>query len=232
MDGIDISKLNVSLESHLLETLKPLPGLLPPHLADELKAYIPDAPKNVIPYTTLLAISQWSRTPEGIEKLKAHTPSLDSSNYMMVSLLAGVKTSPERNFGSYIPPPEPDQLAAQQKRERQEITTILNGLLSVLGVGFATWWAADKLHWKNHWRMLLALGAALIVAIAEGGLFIIRRSRQGASDTRRKSRLKAQAARHKKIDGDEGEMDETISVKPQSPEHTKSPTGNLRQRRL
>lgn len=152
MDGGDTTKLNVSLEPHLLEVLKPLTDLLPPPLADELKAY---TLTDMIPYSTLLAVSHWSRTPEGTEKLQAHCPPLQTSSYMMVSLLAGVKTSPERVLGSYRPPPEPEQLAAQQKRERQEITAILNALLSIVGVGFATWWAADKLHWSNQWVQCL-----------------------------------------------------------------------------
>ncbi|KXN86552.1 hypothetical protein AN958_09856 [Leucoagaricus sp. SymC.cos] len=155
MDGLDTSKLNVSLEPHLMEALRPLPDLLPPALAGELKSYISEAAQGVIPYSTLLAISQWSRTPEGSEKLRENSLPLNSSSYMMVSLLAGVKTSPERVFGSYTPPPDPEQIAEQQKRERKEITAILNALLSVFGVGFATWWAADKLHWKNQWVQCL-----------------------------------------------------------------------------
>ncbi|KAJ3571909.1 hypothetical protein NP233_g3433 [Leucocoprinus birnbaumii] len=232
MDTLDISKLNVSLESHLVEKLKPLSDLLPPALAEELKPYVPDATKDVIPYSTLLAISQWSRTTEGKKKLSKRTP-LDSSDYMMVSLLAGTTTSPERNYGSYVPPPEPEELAARQKRERQEITAILNGLLSIFGVGFATWWAGDKLHWKNHWRVLLALASALIVAVAESGLFIIWRSRQSSSGTRIKSRSKAPGARHKKDDNDGNEVgDSKIDSIVHSSEQMKSPTSNLRQRRL
>jgi hypothetical protein len=151
MDGGDTGKLNVSFEPHLLEVLSPLPDLLPSVLADELRAYITDTSTNMIPYSILLAISQWSRTPEGREKLEAYSPPLKSSVYMMVSLLAGVKTSPERILGLYTPPPELEELAARQKRERQEITIILNALLSIFGVGFATWWASDKLHWSNQW---------------------------------------------------------------------------------
>ena len=153
MDGIDTSKLKVSLEPHLLKILKPLPDLLPLTLAEELKIYVSDVSSDTIPYSTLLTISQWSRTLEGREKLEAYT--LNPNDYMMVSLLAGVKTSPERNFGAYVSLSEPEQLAEQQKRERQEITAIIDGLLSVLCVGFATWWASDKLHWQNHWVRIL-----------------------------------------------------------------------------
>lgn len=151
MASDDTSNLNVSLEPHLIDTLEPLLTVLPNPLADELNGYISDTPKGIIPYSTLLAISQWSRTPEGKEKLHTHTPPLNPSSFMMVSLLAGVKTSPERNFGTYKPPPQPEQLAEQQKRERKEITAILNALLSIFGVGFSAWWAADKLHWKEQW---------------------------------------------------------------------------------
>ncbi|KAF9453596.1 hypothetical protein P691DRAFT_658222 [Macrolepiota fuliginosa MF-IS2] len=233
MNTDDTSKLNVSLEPHLVETLKPLLDLLPTVLSAELGSYVSETPKDIIPYSNLLAISQWSRTSEGQEKLRTYTPPLDASAYTMVSLLAGVKTSPERKFGTYAPPPEPEQLAEQQKRERQEITTILNALLSIVGAGFATWWAADRLHWKDQWRVLLALAASLIVAIAEGGLFIILRSRQDAlnSSSHRRPRVKATSARHKKIEDDvDGTTETHINVGSQSSKE--SGTNNLRQRRL
>jgi len=245
MDGIDTSKLKVSLEPHLLKILKPLPGLLPLALAEELKIYVSDVSKDIIPYSTLLAVSQWSRTSEGRERLETCT--LNPNNYMMVSLLAGVKTSPERNFGAYVSLPEPEQLAQQQKRERQEITTIIDGLLSVFCVGFATWWASDKLHWQNHWvrtlalqphlqlttsqRVLLALGTTIIVALAETGLLIIWRSRQSTSSARRKRHSKMQTVSHKKTDGGDEKANETkINIEAQFSEQKKLSAGSLRQR--
>jgi hypothetical protein len=83
-------------------------------------------------------------------------------------------------------------------------------------------------------RVLLALASSLVVAIAEGGLFILWRLRQDAPETRRKSRAKVHTARHKKTDDDADEADETRnSVAPQqSSEQSTSPTNSLRQRRL
>lgn len=81
--------------------------------------------------------------------------------------------------------------------------------------------------------MLLALGTSFVVAIAESGLFILWHSRQDASEARRKSRLKTHAARHKKMDDDRDGTDETpVIAEAHSSEQSKSPTSNLRQRRL
>jgi hypothetical protein len=140
--------LNVSLEPHLLDVLRPLTSLLPPPIDAQLQSSISG---DIIPYSLLRAISLWSTSPDGKDKLLTHDPPLNPSSYIMVSLLAGVKTSPERKLGSYNPPPEPEELAQRQKRERKEITAILNALLSVFGVGFAVWWAGDKLYWKPQW---------------------------------------------------------------------------------
>lgn len=69
----------------------------------------------------------------------------------MVSLLAGTATSPERFFGSYIPPRDPAEVQAEKNRERKSITALLNAILSIVGSAFATWWAAEKLGWRNEW---------------------------------------------------------------------------------
>ena len=72
-------------------------------------------------------------------------------DYSMVSLLAGTTSSPEGKFGTYIPPKEPEQIEAERANERKSITALLNALLSIGGVGFAAWWAADKTGWRNEW---------------------------------------------------------------------------------
>jgi hypothetical protein len=146
--------LNVSLEPHLLDVLRPLQPLLPPPIDAQLQSSISG---DIIPYSLLHAISRWSASPDGKDKLRAHDPPLDPSSYIMVSLLAGVTTSPERKLGSYNPPPEPEELAQHQKRERKEITAILNALLSVFGVGFAVWWAVGTLHWIPQWVRCISL---------------------------------------------------------------------------
>lgn len=146
--------LNVSLEPHLLDVLRPLASLLPPPINDQLQSSISG---DTIPVSLLRAISQWSSSPDGKDRLRAHDPSLNPSSYSMVSLLAGVKTSPERKFGTYNPPPEPEELAQRQKRERKEITALLNALLSIFAAGFAVWWAADILYWKPQWVRHIAL---------------------------------------------------------------------------
>ncbi|KAF7770489.1 hypothetical protein Agabi119p4_6463 [Agaricus bisporus var. burnettii] len=223
--------LNVSLEPHLLDVLRPLASLLPPPINDQLQSSISG---DTIPVSLLRAISQWSSSPDGKDRLRAHDQSLNPSSYSMVSLLAGVKTSPERKFGTYNPPSEPEELAQRQKRERKEITALLNALLSIFAAGFAVWWAADLLYWKPQWRVLLALATSLVVAIAEGGLFIIWRSRLPSSH---KSRQRSIQARHKKNDDsdDTNAANSTTDLELKMEPTRSAPvpiTSNLRQRKL
>jgi hypothetical protein len=69
----------------------------------------------------------------------------------MVALLAGSVTSPERKFPLYVPDKSPEEAAALKAAERKAITSLLNALLSVIGSGFAAWWAAGKTGWKYEW---------------------------------------------------------------------------------
>ena len=72
-------------------------------------------------------------------------------DYSMISLLAGTTSSPEGKFGTYVPPKEPEQIAAERVYERKSITALINALLSIGSVAFAAWWAADKAGWRNEW---------------------------------------------------------------------------------
>ena len=143
------SEISVSLETHLLQGLNRISPILPRHLANDLTQYLVHPPPIAIPYKTLFAISQWTRTDDGQKALQAH--SMRSHDYSMVSLLAGTTSSPEGKFGTFIPPKEPEQIEAERANERKSITALLNALLSIGGVGFAAWWAADKTGWRNEW---------------------------------------------------------------------------------
>lgn len=145
------AELNVSLESHLLDVLRPLQNIAPEELAEKLRVYIDNSPPSTIPYSVLQAVSRWSRTETGTAALKSNSPSLDPHMYLMISLLSGTTTSPERKFGDYIPPKEPGQLEAERIRERKTITALINALLSIGGAAFAAWWAAEKTGWKNEY---------------------------------------------------------------------------------
>ncbi|KAF9054429.1 hypothetical protein BJ165DRAFT_1522962 [Panaeolus papilionaceus] len=188
--------INVSLEQHLIQTLAPLTAILPPELSETLSKYLSDPPAPHIPYDTLLAISKWSRTEGGNKCLKSR--SLNPQDYNMVSLLAGSLTSPDRKLGEYVPPKDPEEVEAHRARERKQITALVNALFSIGCVGFAAWWVADRSGWKNEWRVLFALFSALVVAVAEGGLFLIYQSRQ--SQTRNHPLQIHSNARHKKVD--------------------------------
>jgi hypothetical protein len=143
------SEIRVSLETHLLQGLNRISPILPRHLANDLTQYLVNPPPVAIPYKTLLAISQWTRAEDGQKALQAH--SMRPHDYSMVSLLAGTTSSPEGKFGTFIPPKEPEQIEAERANERKSITALINALLSIGGVGFAAWWAADKTGWRNEW---------------------------------------------------------------------------------
>ncbi|KAJ7050513.1 hypothetical protein C8F01DRAFT_1178618 [Mycena amicta] len=187
--------LNVSLDTHQIVTLAELYPLLAPELAVELAPYIQHPPPPTIPYSLLLSISQWSRSPGGVSSLRAAC--LDPQSYTMIPLLAGTTTSPERKFPPYIPPNTPEDLAATQKAERKAITSLVNALLSIFGSGFAAWWAADKTGWKYEWRVLFALGVAAVVAISEAVLYLIWESRRTEKPTARK--LKSSAKKRDQV---------------------------------
>ncbi|KAJ7089686.1 hypothetical protein B0H15DRAFT_838781 [Mycena belliarum] len=181
--------LNISLETHLLETLTPLPPLLPSELAAQLSPYISDPISPTVPYSLLQSISQWTRNPAGLAALQ--TASLEPQSYSIIALLAGSVTSPERKFPAYIPAKSPEEAAALKKAERQAITSLINALLSIIGSGFAAWWAAGRTGWKNEWQVLFSLFVAAVVAISEAVLYLIWDSRRSRDRLPRK--LKASA---------------------------------------
>ncbi|OCH87383.1 hypothetical protein OBBRIDRAFT_796263 [Obba rivulosa] len=178
-----MSDVNVSLEPHLLETLRPLPPLLPEPLASQLNSVLAiPAPlqtqggsdsKRLIPYSLLLSISRWSHSPSGQEALETCEPPLSPTQYSVVALLAGTLTSPERSFPAPALNNSHEVARSKELGDRRAITALLNALLSIIGSGIATWWAADRLQWRAEWRVLLALFVATVVAISEAALYCI-----------------------------------------------------------
>ena len=153
--------LSVSLEDHLADTLRPLRTLLPEPLAAELTqildnapptSALPHSPPRTIPYDLLAAISKWSRSPAGHSALASHDPPLPVQDYVLLALLAGTRTSPERKF-PLLQTPSPDGEASRRREleDRRAVTAVLNALLSILCSGLATWWAAGRLVWKDEW---------------------------------------------------------------------------------
>ncbi|KAJ3517745.1 hypothetical protein NLJ89_g322 [Agrocybe chaxingu] len=187
--------VNVSLEDHLAGTLKSIYPILPAALAGELAKYVTDPIPPLIPYAMLLKISQWSRTTDGERSLKKN--SLNPHDFSMVALLAGSTTSPERKFGDYTPPKDPEEVEAERARERKAITALVNSVLSVGCMGLAAWWGTGGTGWKDEWRVLFAFFSAIIVAVAEAGLYLIWQSRKAKSSAHK---VKRRSALHKKID--------------------------------
>ncbi|KAH8830256.1 hypothetical protein DL96DRAFT_1592182 [Flagelloscypha sp. PMI_526] len=198
-------QIRVSLEPHLREKLDPLIGILPPELQDELRQILDNTTARrptSIPYDLLLQISQWSRSPAGNDILKAHQPPLSPNDYVMVSLLAGTTSSPEGKFGTYVPPPDPEQVAKRESAERKAILTLVNAVLSVAGAGFASFWAADKTGWKREYQVLFALLVAIAVAFSEAVLYLIWTSQMEPPRRRSDIRRPPQVDK-KKVDSDE-----------------------------
>jgi len=116
----------------------------------------------------------------------------------MVSLLAGTRTSPEKNFpkSGMTDTVDPEQEAERDRNDRRAISALLNALLSIIGSGVAVWWAADRLHWKAEWKVLLALSVAMVVAISEGVLYLIWESRRSKEKSLSRRVHRFTATRH------------------------------------
>ncbi|KIP08817.1 hypothetical protein PHLGIDRAFT_361177 [Phlebiopsis gigantea 11061_1 CR5-6] len=234
------SDVNISLEQHLVETLEPLVPVLPDDISADLSAVLgaasnashtpssaPPPPsahdtawsQPLIRHSLLSTISTWTRTAEGRKALTSHRPPLDPNSYAMVALLAGTRTSPEKKF-PVVPVPIPGADARKELNDRRAVTAVFNALLSIFGAGAATWWAADRLRWKDEWKALLALAAAIVVASSEAILYLIWSSRRSnstprvARGTRKESRIAAV----------EGSSDSPQTL-PESSQEDNTPTG-------
>jgi hypothetical protein len=196
------NKLSVSLEPHLIETLRPLVDAVPAPLSAELSPLLSEKTTSSTPtisYALLQSISRWARTEEAARALRSKNPPLDPLAYNIVSLLAGTRTSPDKKFPQLPHPSARSDIAARDVSDRRAIIAVLNALLSVICTGAATWWAAQRTGWRDEWvggrpiafgqctlsnasnqiqKVLLSLLAATIVAISEVGLYIIWESRR------------------------------------------------------
>ncbi|KAF8920776.1 hypothetical protein CPB85DRAFT_1428824 [Mucidula mucida] len=194
MASVTAPNVNISFEPHLADILVPLRSVLPGELAGQLDAHHPlRVPSVDIPMGSI---------PDRLVGMKG-SPLLDPKDYSMIALLAGTVTSPERKFGSYQPPPDPEVIAAQNNEERKQITTLVNALLSVGGSAFAALWASQHTGWKYEWRVLFSFFVAIVVAVSEGVLYLIWQSRREASRKLKRRFI----ARHKKDDGPNPEVD-------------------------
>ncbi|KAG2748440.1 hypothetical protein P692DRAFT_20874395 [Suillus brevipes Sb2] len=212
------NELNISLEHHLLEVLNALPTILPDDLAVQLSAFISAPSSNtVIPYHILLKISQWSRSPAGLKAMQSS--SLDPQSYSMVSLLAGTRTSPEKNFPAYVAK-DPETERRHAANDKKAVSTVVNGVLSVAGTGFATWWASERTGLRLEWRALFATFVALVVALAEIILYMIWDSRRSTKKTERAPRI---LLRNKKLVEDSnkaGTVNATAASSSTDPHHS------------
>ncbi|KAK1232735.1 hypothetical protein PQX77_004133 [Marasmius sp. AFHP31] len=191
------SQLSISLETHLVEVLRPLVSLLPPSQRAQLAPYVSSPSRPSIPYALVHSISQWARSSAGNQALRS--TDLNPNDYSMIALLAGSKTSPGSKLPPYEPPKEADEIARERHRERKAIGIIVNGVFSVVGTGAAAWWGSKHTGWKHEWRVLFAFLAAIVVALAEVVLYVFWQQRQNTS-----SKPKKRYVRLKKVEDDDG----------------------------
>jgi hypothetical protein len=146
--------LSVSLEPHLVETLRPLVDTIPAPLSAELSPLLSETATSSTPtisYALLQSISRWTRSEEAASALRSKNPPLDPLAYNMVALLAGARTSPDKKFPQLPHPSTRFESAARDISDRKEIIAVLNALLSVICTGAATWWAAQRTGWRDEW---------------------------------------------------------------------------------
>ena len=156
LTSADSAGLNISLEDHLLEALRPLPPLLPTELSEKLASYVSPPIPPTIPYALLLSVSRHARSAAFRASIQSHpTPPLDPQSYTMIALLAGTTTSPERTFPKYVSKEvKADEERKRTMNDKKAITTLLNALLSIVGSGAATWLAAQRTGWREEWVCL------------------------------------------------------------------------------
>ncbi|KAL1747909.1 hypothetical protein HDZ31DRAFT_60781 [Schizophyllum fasciatum] len=207
----------ISLEPHLLDTLRPLAPRLPPDLAAALAPALAAPPPRTIPLALLRRIAQWARTAD------APLPRPPAA-YSIVALLAGTTTQPGARFppAPAAPPAADTDMAA---RDRRALAALLNALLSIGGGAFAAWYAARAAGWRAEWAVLLALGAGAVVAVAEGVLYVIWQSRAAGRlrplklDARRKrveAPNEAPARAHASAEPTDGELRKRLPRKERS----------------
>ncbi|KIJ55409.1 hypothetical protein M422DRAFT_57860 [Sphaerobolus stellatus SS14] len=180
-----MSQTTVSLPPHLRANLSSLTKLLSDDLKSRLLSTF-DKNASEISHKTLLDISRWARTELAQSQLKA--ASLDPNDYTMIAMLAGTITSPSSKFPPYVPPPDSASQAKKAVEDRRAIVALLNALLSIGCVGYSAWWASKRTGWQDEWRVLFALFAAFVVAIAEAGLYIVWQAKKDEALRRRWAR--------------------------------------------
>jgi hypothetical protein len=62
---------------------------------------------------------------------------------------------------------------AMVKEVKEQLSTIVNVLLSVFSVGYAVWyWSGTSTHWALPTRTLMSVFASLLVVVAETGVYL------------------------------------------------------------
>ncbi|THU91514.1 hypothetical protein K435DRAFT_968140 [Dendrothele bispora CBS 962.96] len=206
-----MENLDVSLEPHLLDTLKPVLPILDSLLRDRVGEFINEHDaRTTIPYGLLLDISKWARS----NPATLRASSLNPNDYTMIALLAGTTTSPHGKFGTYVPPKSEEVLAEERKRERKAITTIVNGVFSVGGAGAAAWIGSASTGWKHEWRVLFSFFIAVVVAISEIVLFIIWSSRSSLEErTEERKYIRSKKVEDAPLEETEPEKDVTKGLR-------------------
>ncbi|KAJ2907937.1 hypothetical protein GGI21_003388 [Coemansia aciculifera] len=97
-----------------------------------------------------------------------HGSARDTGEDLLLPAVPGVRTGQAASFGS---------IKQEMGAANQQISVIINILFSALGVGFAVTYASYTLTPYIGYRILLGLGSAVLIILAETWLFIFAGSR-------------------------------------------------------
>ncbi|KAJ2888198.1 hypothetical protein IWW38_004984 [Coemansia aciculifera] len=100
--------------------------------------------------------------------VSVHGSARDTSEDLLLPAVPGVRTGQAASFGS---------IKQEMGAANQQISVIINILFSALGVGFAVTYASYTLTPYIGYRILLGLGSAVLIILAETWLFVFAGSR-------------------------------------------------------
>jgi len=177
----------VSLPAHLRESLETVLSIVPNSLATSLRPHI-DSSSQIIPSSVLQQLAKWARSPEGLSALR--TANLDPHDYSTIALFAGTRTTPNSSFSGSDLSAGTKSRKSGLRNDRKGVTALANAVFSVVGAGFAAYWAASNAGWGLHkvrgWcevsaatltgfqqSMFLGLFTAFVVGFSEAVLFTL-----------------------------------------------------------
>ncbi|KAJ2828948.1 hypothetical protein IWW50_001113 [Coemansia erecta] len=132
------------------------------------------------------------RNPELVARLDKIKRQLKEQEYQRMTVNVAQSASKASEYLPAVPGVRAGQAtgAVSMKQELRDanktISAIINIIFSALGVGFAVGYASYTLTSEIGWRVLMALGAAIVTVLAETWLFVF----SGTRGQKQRLRLK------------------------------------------